>query len=330
MEAKHWFGAVALGAVLVGVSFAFNEYKAPGDTPGAQPFVADLKDDTPAVKTAPLSSPVSVSAPVLPVAGTSTGGGSKTSGGGSGGGKAAVVKGEPVKTSLANAVVGRVKWDGKAPRVRTLDVSSDAYCPTRNPDGLKGEAIVVDGDGNVQNVVVYIKNVPEGHGGKKGSEQPDMIVDQVGCRYVPHVVAVQLGQSVKIRNSDAALHNVHFVSKLNGDWNLTQSPNRTDGPKQPFAKSEIGTSLFKCDIHPWMKAMAAFFDHPYFAVSKADGTFEIDTTGLPDGDYEIWAWQEKYKYAKVKGVSVKQGKVVQLQFSFNKKKKNKGAVVEAN
>jgi len=180
-------------------------------------------------------------------------------------------------------------------------------------------------DGKLKNVVVYIKNVPGNHTAPAKSDVIE--IDQKGCRYIPHIVGVQIGQTVKIRNSDDTTHNVHYKSKLNGDWNMTQSSTGLMDPKEPFRKPEIGTSLFKCDIHPWMQAGVALFDHPFFAVTKADGTFEIDTKGLPDGKYEVWAWHEKYKYAKLKGVELKQGQVVQTQWTFNSKKKNKGAVL---
>lgn len=327
MEAKHWFGVVAMGAVLMGVSFAFNDYQKPGDTPGARPFVADL-GDAPVKPIAPINTP-KVNKPVVPVVGVKPGGGGskpKPSGGGSAG-QPTTVKAEPVKTDLANALVGRVTWEGKVPKNPAIDMGSDPVCKSLHSGTVRAERIVVDANANVANVIVYVKNVPSGHSGKSGAQQPTVTLDQVGCKYVPHVVAIQLGQKVEIKNSDNTTHNVHFKSKLNGDWNMTQSSIGTVPPKQGFAKPEVGTSLFKCDIHPWMEARVGLFDHPFFAVSKADGTFEIDTDGLPDGKYEIWAWHEKYKTAKVKGVEVKQGQVVQLQFSFNKKKKNKGAVV---
>ncbi len=324
MEAKHWFGAVGMGAALIAVSFAFNQYQKPGDTPGARALVADLGDTGgPPVASIDTPSPVvTVPVPVLGVKGS--GGGKQKTSGGAAAGQPKTVKAEPVKTDLANALVGRVKWDGKVPKNPAIDMNSDQVCAALHSETMRAERIVVDGDANVANVVVYVKGVPPGSGTAKTD---DVLLNQQGCTYDPHVLAFQLTQSVKVTNSDATTHNVHFKSKLNGDWNMTQSSKGTIPSKEGFAKAEVGTSLFKCDIHPWMEARAAIFEHPFFATSKATGTFEIDTTGLPDGKYEIWAWHEKYKTAKVKGVEVKQGQVVQLQFTFNRKKKNKGAVV---
>ena len=228
-------------------------------------------------------------------------------------------------TKATGRIVGHTILAGKVRKNRPLDMKCDPNCDAANA-GRKTytQRVLVDDKGNLANVVVWIKDVPEGESPAKRGR---MILDQIACRYVPHVLGIQIGQKLRIRNSDATCHTVHFKSKLNGDWNMTQSSQGTVPTQKGFAKAEVGTSLFKCDIHPWMEARVAIFDHPFFATTKADGTFEIDTAGLPDGKYEIWAWHEKYKTAKVKGVEVKQGQVVQLQFTFNKKKKNKGAIV---
>lgn len=327
MEAKHWFGVVVMGVVLMGASFATNEYKKPGDVPNAQPFEADAAAPVITAKKVAIKRTKPGAVPVMPVAGGSK---PKSSGGGkpkaSGGGTAATVSGQKVQTSLESGLVGTVLWQGKVKKNPSIDMNSDGVCASMNAGkDPRMERLVVNGD-KLQNVIVYIKNVPGNHTGKAKTDT--ITIDQVGCRYVPHVIGVQLGQPVKIKNSDATTHNVHFKSKLNGDWNLTQSSVGTIDPKENFRKAEIGTSLFKCDIHPWMQANVGIFDHPYFAVTNENGTFEIDTTGLPNGKYEVWAWHEKYKYAKLKGVELKAGEVVQTQWTFNSKKKNKGGVIK--
>ena len=47
----------------------------------------------------------------------------------------------------------------------------------------------------------------------------------------------------------------------------------------------------KCNIHSWMHAFIGVLNHPYFAVSGKDGSFEIKN--LPPGTYTIAVWQEK-------------------------------------
>ena len=49
---------------------------------------------------------------------------------------------------------------------------------------------------------------------------------------------------------------------------------------------------FRCDVHKWMNAFVGVVDHPFFAVTGADGAFELK--GLPPGTYTVEAWHEKF------------------------------------
>jgi hypothetical protein len=116
-----------------------------------------------------------------------------------------------------------------------------------------------------------------------------VVLDQKGCHYQPHIFGVQVGQPVQIVNSDSTLHNVHGVAKVNSEFNTGQP---IQGMKftHTFSAKEVMVP-FKCDVHGWMNAYAGVLDHPYFAVSAADGTFTLK--GLPPGTYTIEAWHEK-------------------------------------
>jgi plastocyanin len=99
---------------------------------------------------------------------------------------------------------------------------------------------------------------------------------------------VQVGQTVRISNSDETLHNVHAVPASNREFNFGQPPKVPPAPRV-FDKPEIMVP-FRCDVHGWMNAYAGVVAHPFFAVTKQDGTFEIK--GLPPGTYTIEAWHE--------------------------------------
>jgi hypothetical protein len=103
------------------------------------------------------------------------------------------------------------------------------------------------------------------------------------------VTGVQVGQPVEIVNSDATLHNVHAVAVTNTEFNFSQ-PIKGHRRQQVFDKPEIMVP-FKCEVHGWMRSYVGVVPHPFFAVSRADGTFEI--TGLPAGTYTIEAWHEQ-------------------------------------
>jgi plastocyanin len=113
-------------------------------------------------------------------------------------------------------------------------------------------------------------------------------LDQVGCQYVPHVFGVQTGQTIKVANSDAVLHNVHAIPGTNREFNFSQ-PANVPLVDRVFNQPEIGIPI-KCDVHGWMNAYANVVSHPFFAVTKDDGSFEI--TGLPPGTYTVEAWHE--------------------------------------
>ena len=167
------------------------------------------------------------------------------------------------------------------------------------------------GDGGaLANVFVYIKE------GAKASEATGEgpVLDQVGCQYQPYVLGVQTGQKIKIRNSDATLHNVHATPKLNKEFNFAQV---TKGQinERAFEKSEVMVRM-KCDVHPWMFAYVGVVDHPYFAVTGADGSFKL--SGVPAGKYTVEAFHMKAGSA-TKEITVGADGNVTADFTFEYK-----------
>ena len=106
-----------------------------------------------------------------------------------------------------------------------------------------------------------------------------------------------VGQVLEIRNSDATLHNVHSLSKLNKPFNRAE-PMKNMVVTEKFEKPE--TFKVKCDVHPWMNAYIGVFNNPFYAVTGDDGSFDLK--GVPPGEYIVETWQEKYgtQTAKVK------------------------------
>ena len=184
-----------------------------------------------------------------------------------------------------STISGRVKFEGTAEKPRVIRMASDPVCG-REGQGATSEVLLVGPANELQNVFVYVK---DGLGDRKFTPpSTPVMLDQKGCQYMPHVFGVQVGQPVEIINSDSTLHNVHAVAKTNTEFNFAQPAPMKNS--RTFDKPEIMVP-FKCEVHGWMNSYAGVVPHPFFAVSKPDGTFEIK--GLPAGTYTIEAWHEQ-------------------------------------
>jgi plastocyanin len=148
------------------------------------------------------------------------------------------------------------------------------------------EEIEADSKGDLENVVVYVS---QGLGDAKfDPPQQPAVIEQKGCMYMPHVIAIRANQSLNVVNADATTHNIHPSPNNNREMNQSQPPGVP--LTLTFAREEIAIPV-KCNIHPWMRSYIAVFKHPFFAVTGKDGSFEIPN--LPPGNYTITAWHEK-------------------------------------
>jgi plastocyanin len=195
----------------------------------------------------------------------------------------------------AGDITGKVAFEGTPPKPARIMTNADPKCAAQHKDPLYSEDVVVNKNNTLKNVVVYVK---DGLGNKTFSPPAQKaLFDQRGCQYIPHVLAVEVGREVEIKNSDPTLHNVHSVSKENPQFNIAQ-PKQGMTMTRTFDKPE--TFKVKCEVHPWMSAYIAVINNPYFAVTGDDGTFTLKS--LPPGEYTIEAWHERYgtRTAKVK------------------------------
>lgn len=184
------------------------------------------------------------------------------------------------------SVRGRVTLTGPPPENDALRMAADPMCKNANGgQRVLDEAVVVAPDGSIANVFVQIV------GDFPNTPVPAnaVTVDQRGCVYRPRVVGIRAGQALEIRNSDNGLHNVHGVSTDRDSFNVSQP---LSGMTNTFRPRDPGILRLKCDVHTWMVAFAGVVNHPYFAVTGADGTFVIHD--VPTGTYELRAWHERF------------------------------------
>ncbi len=207
----------------------------------------------------------------------------------------------------AATLEGVVSYAGSDPDT-AIQMAADPDCLMLHPEPVHSETIVGDGAGHLANVFVYVKS---GLAGKSFSAPADPhLLDQKGCQYVPHVSGLMVGQELVIRNSDTTLHNVHALPEVNREFNQGQ-PFQGMETRKTFDKTEV-MIRFKCDVHPWMSSYIAVLEHPFFAVSGADGSFSIQN--LPAGTYEIEAWHEELG-ARSQQVTVGDG-ATEVAFDF--------------
>jgi plastocyanin len=202
---------------------------------------------------------------------------------------------KPPYTSKGNegTITGKVSFSGEAPAPKPIDMNADSACLAKNPNPVAEDVVVKDG--KLEYVFVYIKDGQLSDGKKIGDYSfttPSTAVqlDQQGCHYRPHMLGLQTGQKLSITNSDATTHNIHPTPKNNPEWNQTQ-PNGAPPIEKTFGRAEVLIPV-KCNQHPWMKAWIGVLSHPFFAVTKEDGSYQI--TNVPPGKYTLATWHEKY------------------------------------
>jgi plastocyanin len=222
-------------------------------------------------------------------------------------GGAAATPAAPAAVADAATIGGLAKFEGAAPRMPPLQMAADPFCASKHPTPHPDEEVLVGAAGELANVIVYVKNAP-------GTPTPSTpaLLDQVGCKYVPHVSAVQVGQQIQIKNSDNTLHNVHAMPAINSQFNEGQ-PVQGMVSNKKFDKVEITPFRIKCDVHGWMKSYMAVLPHSYHSVSQANGQFSIGN--LPPGAYTLVAWHEKYG-SQEQQVTVGAKEQKQVTFTF--------------
>jgi len=196
---------------------------------------------------------------------------------------------------------GQFVLDGKAPTAEKIVVTKDVqFCGKHN---LMAEDIVVNSENNgIANIVVYLylgrrDKPPKPHPSYADLLKKPVSLDNLNCRYEPHVVALRTGQTLKVGNKDAIGHN----TKIDTVKNPAANPIIPAGAEAEFVfkKEERLPVNVSCSIHPWMTARVLIKDTPYMAVTDKDGKFKIEN--LPEGEYTFQVWHEAGGYVdKVK------------------------------
>lgn len=201
-------------------------------------------------------------------------------------------------------VKGRIVWDDseKLPEVREVDfdkvkVSGDDLKFFTSKGKVFYEDWVIDPKSRaLRHVFVWLR--PDSterdsapltiHPDLKEVKATEVVMDQEPLGYRPHAVALRAGQTLVVKNSSPIFHSLVWTSQSNGDGNRAM-PKDTEVKfeKLVFERTPIP---FSCAPHPWEKAYLRLYDHPYFSLTGADGTFEIKLA--PAGKLRLSVWQE--------------------------------------
>ena len=195
----------------------------------------------------------------------------------------------PIDPATVATVTGQVTLDGTAPEMQAYRLDGDPKCVQLAAGEERRTEHVIVGSGNaLLNAFVYVKEgLPPGL--YPVPSQP-VVLDQQKCRYVPHVIGVQVGQSLTIRNSDPLLHNVRSDGTVNQPFDVA-TPLQGIEIKRTFSTREVMVP-FKCNVHAWMTAYVGVLEHPFFAVTDGSGMFTIPN--LPPGTYTLEVWHETF------------------------------------
>ena len=184
-------------------------------------------------------------------------------------------------------IIGVVRFTGTVPPPKVLTMDAEEACQKLHDKPVEEQVVITGAGGALANAFVYVKDgLPKDLKFTPPAATP--VIEQKGCQFSPRITAVMAAQTFAVKNSDPVSHNIHPEPKNNYDWNQQQAPGAPD-LKRKFARHEVMIPV-KCNIHAWMRAYIAVMEHPFYAVTGADGAFTLKD--VPPGKYKVGVWHE--------------------------------------
>ena len=210
---------------------------------------------------------------------------------------------EEIVVKDAATIRGTVKVEGKLPKLPPLQITKYKEICKDVPN----ESLIVGPRQGLRYAVITLEGITKG---KAVERETVHELDNVKCRFSPHVQAASVGQFLLLKNSDPILHTAHAVfANEQPQFNVGLYPGRVS--RKPLIAA--GVAKIRCEVHPWMTAYIVITEHPYHAISDIYGEYEL--TDVPPGVYQLKVWHESLG-TQEKRIEVKPAATQQLDFTF--------------
>jgi len=215
----------------------------------------------------------------------------------------AIVLAAEATTGHGGIITGFVRLEGPEPKLSNLQiVKSTDVCKN-----VPNETVVVGPGQGIRYVVVTLEGVPASEAVEAEAVHE---LDNAGCRFVPHVQAMQKNQLLVLKNTDPILHTDHALfQNTQPQFNVGLYPGKVT--HKPMVSP--GVVKIQCDVHPWMSAYIIVTENPYYAVSDAYGEYQI--SDVPPGVYRLKVWHERLGMQEKK-IEIKDGAASKMDFLF--------------
>ncbi len=195
-------------------------------------------------------------------------------------------------------LTGQFLFGGPAPQREKLELNKDLeYC---SPHNLSSEELIVDPKSRgIKNIILWLDTKSSGQkpSFKSAPEHTkDVVLDNKNCRFDPHISKVMTSQKLSVTNSDPIAHAALLNAFVNDPVNAVVKPKSKADTTYNLPYVEPLPIKVTCPIHAWMSGYIVVQDHPFVAVTDAEGRFEIK--GLPPGEWTFRVWQESCGYVQ--------------------------------
>ena len=187
----------------------------------------------------------------------------------------------------AAEIQGSVMIEGPAPAPETFVIrakSKQHSIEGCGPVEKASSKLRIGHRGGVKDAVVWVEEAEQERGAV-----PSLLMDQKGCVFLPHVLAVPAGGSVAIRNSDRVIHNVRIFREGKAVM-LMHQWQKADAADILWRFEEPGRYLVRCGVHPWMYGWVFVAPGSAVAVTDEGGGFVL--AGVRPGKHTLRVWHE--------------------------------------